>query len=148
MGAWGTNYLRRATVDLIGLGANLPDDAVYPVSYFDVDGEPYDGSKRYVLHFAADALPPAAAFWSLTMYDEEGFQIANPIDRFAIGDRDELEFNADGSLDLQIAAEEPAAGKSNWLPAPSGSFNLCLRLYQPEAAALDGEWLPPGVRKA
>ncbi len=148
MGAWGTNYLRRACIDLIGLGANLPEDAIYPVSYFDVDGDPYHGSKSYVLHFDADGLPPAAAFWSLTMYDDEGFQVANPIDRFAIGDRDDLELNADGSLDLRISAEEPAQGASNWLPAPTGSFNLCLRLYQPEAPALDGEWSVPGVRKA
>jgi hypothetical protein len=148
MGVWGTDYLRRACVDLIGLGANLPEDAIYPVSYVDGDGEPYDGSNRYVLHFDAGALPPAAAFWSLTMYDEEGFQVANPIERFAIGDRDDLQFGADGSLDLQIAAEEPAEGSSNWLPAPSGSFNLCLRLYEPETAALDGDWTPPAVRKA
>jgi hypothetical protein len=148
MGAWGTDYLRRATVDLIGLGANLVEDAIYPVSYFDLDGEPYDGSNRYVLHFDADALPPAKAFWSLTMYEEEGFQVPNPLERFAIGDRDELRFGDDGSLDLQIAQAEPAEGSANWLPAPAGSFNLCLRLYYPEAAALEGSWTPPGVRKA
>jgi hypothetical protein len=148
IGSWGVNYLRRACVDLIGLGANLPEDAVYPISYFDVDGDPYDGSNAYVLHFDADALPPAKAFWSLTMYDEEGFQVPNAIDRFAIGDRDDLQWGADGSLDLQIAASEPAGGSSNWLPAPDGSFNLCLRLYYPEASVLDGSWTPPGVRKA
>ncbi|MBS1888506.1 MAG: DUF1254 domain-containing protein [Actinobacteria bacterium] len=148
MGAWGTNYLRRACIDLIGLGANLPEDAIYPVSYFDADGEPYDGSNSYVLHFDAGALPPAKAFWSLTMYDEEGFQVANPIDRFAIGDRDDLKPNPDGSLDLQISAAEPAEGSSNWLPSPTGSFNLCLRLYEPDVPALDGDWRPPAVRKA
>jgi hypothetical protein len=148
IGSWGVNYLRRACIDLIGLGANLPEDAVYPVSYLDADGEPYDGSRSYVLHFDADALPPAKAFWSLTMYEEEGFQVPNAIDRFAIGDRDDLRFNDDGSLDLQISAAEPAEGSSNWLPAPTGSFNLCLRLYYPEAAVLDGSWTPPGVRKA
>jgi hypothetical protein len=146
--SWGVNYLKRACIDLIGLGANLPEDAVYPISYLDVDGDPYDGGKDYVLHFDADALPPAKAFWSLTMYEEEGFQVPNAIDRFAIGDRDDLEFNADGSLDLRISAAEPAEGPSNWLPAPTGSFNLCLRLYYPEAAVLDGSWTPPGVRKA
>jgi hypothetical protein len=148
IGSWGVNYLRRACVDLIGLGANLPEDAVYPVSYFDVDGEPYQGDKPYVMHFEADALPPVKAFWSLTMYDEEGFAVPNPIDRFAIGDRDDLEFNSDGSLDLRVSATEPREGTSNWLPAPTGSFNLCLRLYYPEATALDGGWTPPGVRKA
>jgi hypothetical protein len=147
IGSWGVNYLRRACIDLIGLGANLPEDAVYPVSYVDVDGQPYDGSSAYVLHFDADALPPAKAFWSLTMYEEDGFQVPNSLDRFAIGDRDDLRFNDDGSLDIQIAASEPAEGSANWLPAPSGSFNLCLRLYYPEAGVLDGSWAPPGVRK-
>lgn len=149
MGAWGTDYLRRACIDLIGLGANLPEDAIYPVSYFDVDGDPYDGSSAdYVLHFEADGLPPAGAFWSMTLYDGEGFQVPNEIDRFAIGDRNELEYNDDGSLDLAISASEPDAGPSNWLPAPAGPFNLCLRLYQPKPAALEGMWQPPGVRKA
>lgn len=148
IGSWGVNYLRRACIDLIGLGANLPEDAVYPVSYFDLDGEPYDGSHSYVMHFDADKLPPAKAFWSLTMYEAEGFAVENEIHRFAIGDRDALEFNADGSLDLQISATEPPQGSSNWLPAPAGSFNLCLRLYYPEATVLDGGWTPPGVRKA
>jgi hypothetical protein len=148
MASWGTNYLRRACIDLIGLGANLPEDAVYPISYFDAEGRPYDGSNRYVLHFDGEALPPVKAFWSLTMYDDEGFQVANALNRFAIGDRDELRFNDDGSLDLEIAHTEPAEGSANWLPAPSGSFNLCLRLYYPEASVLDGSWTPPGVRKA
>jgi hypothetical protein len=147
MGAWGTNYLRRATVDLIGLGANLPEDAVYPVSYFDVDGDPYDGADSYTLTFAAEALPPAKAFWSLTMYDGEGFQVPNPLNRFAIGDRDELRFEADGSLQIQIDSREPEEGAANWLPSPPGSFNLCLRLYYPEPSALDGSWKPPGVEK-
>ena len=148
IGSWGVDYLRRATVDLIGLGANLAEDAVYPVSYFDADGQPYDGANRYVLHFDADRLPPAKAFWSLTMYEEEGFAVENELERFAIGDRDDLRFNDDGSLDLQISATEPEQGSSNWLPAPAGSFNLCLRLYYPEAAVLDGSWTPPGVRQA
>jgi hypothetical protein len=147
LGTWGTNYLKRATAALIGLGVNLPEDAVYPLSYLDADGAPYHGSNSYVLHFDADALPPAKAFWSLTMYDEEGFQVPNPLNRFAIGDRDDLRFDPDGGLDLRIAATEPSEGASNWLPAPSGSFNLCLRLYCPEASVLDGTWHPPGVRR-
>jgi hypothetical protein len=148
MGAWGTSYLRRACVALIGLGANLVEDAVYPISYFDGDGTPYNGADSYVLHFDADALPPAKAFWSLTMYDEEGFQVPNPIDRFAIGDRDALRFADDGSLDIQIGAAEPAEGSANWLPSPSGSFNLCLRIYYPLPSVLEGSWRPPAVRKA
>jgi hypothetical protein len=148
LGTWGTNYLKRAVAALIGLGVNLPEDAVYPLSYMDEEGKPYDGANRYVLHFDADALPPAKAFWSLTMYDEEGFQVPNHLNRFAIGDRDDLRFNDDGSLDLRIAAAEPDEGSANWLPAPVGSFNLCLRLYYPEASVLEGAWHPPGVRRA
>ncbi|HEY6781137.1 MAG TPA: DUF1254 domain-containing protein [Thermoleophilaceae bacterium] len=148
IGVWGTGYLRRACVDLIGLGANLPEDAIYPVSYTDVDGEPYSGERERVLHFAADGLPPVLAFWSLTLYDAEGFQVPNELDRFAIGDRDALEYNADGSLDIQIQHERPAGGSSNWLPAPRGGYNLCLRLYYPKPEALDGSWTPPGVAKA
>lgn len=144
MGAWGTNYLRRACVDLIGLGANLPADAIYPMSYADAAGNPYSGEHASVMHFAAGELPPALAFWSLTLYDAEGFQVANAIDRFAIGDRDALAYNEDGSLDLLIQHGQPD-DTSNWLPAPEGGYNLCLRLYYPEPKVLDGSWTPPPV---
>jgi hypothetical protein len=146
IGAYGTDYLRRATVDLIGLGANRPEDAVYPVCYIDAHGQPFTGTKRYVVHFEANGLPPTRAFWSLTMYDAEGFQVANPRDRFAIGDRDDLVYGPDGSLDLYIQNETPGPDQeANWLPAPAGVFNLCLRLYYPEPAVLDGRWTPPEV---
>lgn len=148
MGNYGTDYLARACVELIGLGANLPEDAIYPVAYIDADGEPFSGEHRYVWHFEADEIPPVNAFWSLTLYDEEGFQVANELDRFAIGDRNDLQFGADGSLDIQIQHERPAEGTSNWLPAPAGAFNLCARLYSPKAVVLDGTWAPPAVRKA
>lgn len=147
MGTYGTDYLRRACVELIGLGANLPEDAVYPVTYVDGAGQPYNGANRYVWHLTADEIPPVKAFWSLTLYDDEGFQVANPLDRFAIGDRDHLEFNPDGSLDIYIQHMEPAGGTSNWLPAPEGSFNLCVRLYYPKPQVLDGTWVPAPVTK-
>jgi hypothetical protein len=73
-----------------------------------------------VLHFEKDELPPVEAFWSITMYDAEGFQVANPLERFAIGDRDDLTYNADGSLDIYMQHESPGDDKaSNWLPAPA-----------------------------
>jgi hypothetical protein len=147
MGSWGTDYLKRATVDLMGLGANLPADAIYPLSYIDADDEPYSGTNDYVLHFDGGELPPAQAFWSLTLYDAEGFQVANELNRFAIGDRDALAHNADGSLDLEIQHTEPARGTSNWLPAPEDGFNLCMRIYYPHPDALDGTWLAPAVTK-
>lgn len=145
MGTYGTDYLQRACVELIGLGANLPQDAIYPLTYVDADGNPLNGRNRYVWHLVKDALPPVDAFWSLTLYDAEGFQVANTINRFAIGDRDELTFNDDGSLDIFIQHEPPSEGTANWLPAPDGQFNLTARLYAPRPEALDGSWAPPAV---
>ncbi|HEX6663519.1 MAG TPA: DUF1254 domain-containing protein [Gaiellaceae bacterium] len=147
MGTYGTDYLRRACVELIGLGANLPEDAIYPLIYVDVAGQPFDGANRYVWHLEADELPPVHAFWSLTLYDDEGFQVANELDRFAIGDRNHLEFNTDGSLDIHIQHDEPSSGTSNWLPAPKGSFNLCARLYYPKPELLDGTWAPAALTR-
>jgi hypothetical protein len=127
----------------------LPADAVYPAAFVDGDGKPLDGANRYVLHFGKEELPPADAFWSLTMYDEQGFQVPNPIDRFAIGDRDKLRFNADGSLDLYIQSASPGAdNESNWLPSPAaGAIQPTLRLYSPRAAVLQGTWVPPPFRR-
>lgn len=148
MGSYGQDYLQRAVVELIGLGANLCDDAIYPVTYVDSEGRPYSGEHRYVLHFEADELPPARAFWSVTLYDEQGFQVPNTLDRFAIGDRDDLRFNDDGSLDLFVQHEAPGGDDDrNWLPAPAGEFNLCLRIYHPALSVLEGSWSPPAVRR-
>ena len=150
MGVYGDYYLKRAIVAMVGLGANQPEDAIYPLNVADADGNPVSGEHRYVLHFAKSDLPPADAFWSLTMYDEEGFQVANPINRFAIGDRDALKYNADGSLDLFIQNENPGPdGEANWLPSPkSGKLGLTLRLYAPRAEALDGRWNPPPIKRS
>jgi hypothetical protein len=128
---------------------NLPEDAVYPASFVDAEGKPYSGANRYVLHFDKGKLPPANAFWSITLYDKDGFQAPNAINRFALGDRDKFQFNADGSLDIYIQNESPGADKeSNWLPAPKDEFNLALRLYSPKREALDGPWTPPPVKQA
>jgi hypothetical protein len=114
----------------------------------DGEGNKVVGESDYVLHFDADALPPAGAFWSVTMYDEHGFQSANELDRFAIGDRDALEYNADGSLDLYIQHANPGPEKvANWLPAPNGPLGITMRLYAPEPAVLTGAWAPPPIRK-
>lgn len=149
LGEYGTNYLKRAAVAMFGLGANLNADAIYPATKVDNRGDQLTGAKRYVMHFAAGQTPPVNAFWSISMYDMEQFFIANPIKRFAIGDRDALAFNADGSLDIYIQHDEPAQDdktrRANWLPAPAGDFNLIMRLYWPQPAALDGKWKPPAV---
>lgn len=149
MGVYGNYYLKRAIVAMVGLGANQPDDAVYPLNIVDADGKPLQGEFDYVLHFDQDELPPVDAFWSLTMYDEQGFQVANPINRFAIGDRDKLKFNADGSLDLYIQHENPGPEKeANWLPAPAGgTLGITLRLYAPRFSAIYGRWAPPAVQR-
>ncbi len=103
-----------------------------------------------MLNFAKDELPPAEAFWSLTMYDADGFPVANPINRYAVGDRDALGYNSDGSLDIYIQPESPGKDReANWLPSPSsGTLNITMRLYAPKAQALDGRWAPPAVRIA
>jgi hypothetical protein len=147
IGTYGTSYRQRAIIALAGLGANLPADAIYPTAFLDSDGKPLDAANRYVLHFEKGKTPPANAFWSITMYDKDGFQIANPIDRFAIGDRDKLKFNDDGSLDLYLQTESPGTDKeANWLPAPkSDAMGPTMRIYAPRAEALDGRWLPPAL---
>ena len=148
MGVYGDYYLKRAIVAMVGLGANQAVDAIYPLSLVDADGQPYNGANQYVMHFEKDEIPPIAAFWSMTLYDAEGFQVANELNRFAIGDRDALQFNADGSLDLYLQNTNPGPDKvSNWLPTPTGPWNLCLRLYAPRPQALDGTWNPPAVKK-
>lgn len=148
MGVYGDYYLKRAIVAMVGLGANQAVDAIYPLSIVDADGQPYHGANQYVMHFEKDEIPPIAAFWSMTLYDAEGFQVANELNRFAIGDRDALQFNADGSLDLYLQNTNPGPDKvSNWLPTPTGPWNLCLRLYAPRPQALDGTWNPPAVKK-
>jgi hypothetical protein len=147
MGVYGNAYLRRAVVALVGLGANQPEDAVYPMSLGDADGKPFNGSNDYVLHFGKQELPPVDAFWSVTLYDADGFPVANALDRHALGDRDPLKFNADGSLDLYLQQNSPGKDReANWLPTPAGEFTLTMRLYAPKAEVLDGRWLPSGVR--
>lgn len=148
MGVYGDYYLKRAIVAMVGLGANQAVDAIYPLSLADADGNPYHGANKYVMHFDKDGIPPVGAFWSMTLYDADGFQVANELNRFAIGDRDALQFNSDGSLDLYFQNANPGPDKvSNWLPTPTGAWNLCLRLYAPRPQALDGTWNPPPVKK-
>jgi hypothetical protein len=147
MGNYGTSYLQRAAVALIGLGANVPDDAVYPMSFVDSERKPYNGRNRYILHFDNGQLP-VNAFWSLTMYDEDGYLVENSIQRYGIGDRDKLKFNNDGSLDIYIKHESPGKDKeANWLPAPKDTFNLVIRLYWPKREILTGAWNPPAVER-
>ena len=150
LGRYGTDYNTRAAVAMVGLGANLPEDAAYPNTALDHQGQALNGKHRYRLHFAANALPPVKAFWSITAYGADEFLIDNPLQRFAIGDRDPLVFNADGSLDLWVQATPPSQKEAaaNWLPVQMGApFLLNARLYWPEDKALNGQWKMPVVER-
>jgi hypothetical protein len=153
-GIYGINYIQRALITAIGLGANRPQDAVYPLSA-KYDGglikRAYQGSENYVLTFKTGAMPPVSGFWSLTMYDENYFFVENPINRYSISARQDLKMNADGSTDLFIQNASPGADKeANWLPAPKGKFVLMMRLYWPKEgnpSLLGGSWVLPPVKK-
>jgi hypothetical protein len=149
MGVYGNYYLKRAIVTQLGLGANLPEDAIYPINLGDNTGKPLDGDSRYVLHFEKGTTPPVNAFWSITLYDNDGYQVANSLNRFAVSSWMPFKYGTDGSLDLYVQTASPGADKeANWLPAPKGPFNLTMRLYAPKPDALTGVWNPPPVTKA
>lgn len=149
MGVYGNYYLKRAIVAQVGLGANLPEDAIYPLNVGDDSGRPLDGANKYTITFEKGAAPPVNAFWSITLYDPEGFQIGNTLNRFAVSSWMPFKYNADGSLDLYFQNESPGKDKeANWLPAPKGPFNLTMRLYGPKSEALTGKWNPPPVARA
>jgi hypothetical protein len=140
-------YLTRALAARGGLWGNHGYETAYAVTYADADGEQLDGRNRYTLTFDQD--PPVDAFWSITMYDLPDFYlVANPIDRYSIGDRTPgLRRGSDGSLTIVIQHDQPT-DTSNWLPAPAAPFRPVLRLYQPQAAALDGSYKIPAITKA
>ena len=148
MGVYGNYYLKRAIITQWGLGANLPEDAIYPVNLGDESGKPLDGTNKYTIHFDKAAIPPVNAFWSITLYDKEGYQVANSLNRFAVSSWMPFQYNPDRSLDLYFQDESPGADKeANWLPAPKGPFNLTMRLYAPKSEALTGQWNPPPVMR-
>jgi len=150
-GLYGTDYLIRALVTAIGLGANRPQDAVYPTSLKDAAGDDYSGANRYVIRFPKGETPPAEGFWSITMYDSDYFFVANPLNRYSISPRQALKANADGSIDINVQHASPGADRElNWLPAPAGKFILMLRMYWPretDPSILDGSWVIPAVTK-
>jgi hypothetical protein len=149
MGVYGNYYLKRAIVAQVGLFANLPEDAIYPLNLADSEGKPLDGANRYTIHFDKGQTPPVDAFWSVTLYDKDGFQVPNSLNRFAVSSWMPFKYNPDGSLDLLFQNESPGPDmESNWLPAPKGDFNLTMRLYAPQSDALTGKWNPPPVARA
>ena len=152
VGTYGTDYRMRALVTAIGLGANRPQDAVYPTSTGPDIVKKYSGANKYVMHFNKGELPPVDGFWSLTMYDANYFFVPNPINRFTVSQRNKFRVNADGSIDLYVQNESPGKDKEqNWLPAPKDEFILMLRLYWPKEkppSVLDGSWKIPEVKQA
>lgn len=150
-GIYGTDYLMRALITAIGLGANRPQDAVYPTSKVDGEGRKYNGANKYVMRFPKGHLPPADGFWSLTMYDDKYFFVNNPINRYSVSARQDLQANADGSTDLYIQKDSPGKDKeSNWLPTPPGEFILMLRVYWPsetDPSIINGTWAIPAAQK-
>lgn len=147
-GNYGTDYLQRAYIAAIGLGANKPEDAIYLIAYKDAEGKTLNGNNKYVIHLTQDQLPPVHGFRSLTLYDKEFHLYPNPLQRYSIASKNHLIQNKDGSVDIFIQNKEPEKGKiPNWLPAPAGDFILMLRLYLPDASALNGSWTPPSVQR-
>jgi hypothetical protein len=148
MGVYGNYYLKRAIVSQLGLGANLPEDAIYPLNLGDETGRPLDGDNKYTTTFEKGAAPPVDAFWSITLYDAQGFQVANGLNRFAVSSWMPFKHDPDGSLTLYFQNESPGKDKeANWLPAPKGPFNLTMRLYAPKSDALTGKWDPPPITR-
>lgn len=147
-GVYGNAYLTRAISAQTRLGEGLPEDTVTLLLLSDAQGEAMDGSQRYTLRFEPDEFPPASALWSLTMYDAHGFQVANTLNRFSLSQRDPLNYNPDGSLEIYVQHDDPGPGdRANWLPAPIGPLSIALRIYDPHPSVLHGEWTPPAVTR-
>jgi hypothetical protein len=151
-GLYGTSYRDRALITWYGLGANRPQDAVYPFAEGPDPLKKFSGAQKYVAHFNKGELPPATGFWSITMYDKDYFFVPNPINRYTVSSRSKFKANADGSVDLYFQKDSPGKDKEpNWLPAPSDEFVLMMRLYWPREkppSLLDGTWKPPEVKEA
>jgi hypothetical protein len=139
--------LRAATAQF-GLGADLAEDAVYADALVDIYGNALNGTNNYVMHFAPDQIPPVSGFWSLTVYDQDGFLVANAINRYSVGSATGLVANADGSIDILLRNTAPATLQTNWLPTPAGPFNLTLRFYWPGDSIVQGTYVIPGVELA
>jgi hypothetical protein len=146
------NYMYRMAAAVLGIYGNSKQEAMYPAYTLDANGQKLDGANRYTLRFAADQLPPVNAFWSLTMYElPSSLLVANPLNRYLINSPmlPDLKRDSDGGLTLYIQHDSPGKDKeSNWLPAPTGSFLMFLRLYWPKPEALDGSWKQPSLQRA
>jgi hypothetical protein len=153
LGVYGTDYMKRAVVAAFGWPANVQQDAVYPYTTVDSNGETLTGANNYTITFAKGQTPPVDGFWSFTMYmiDKGWWFVPNKLNKFTVSMRDKPVSNEDGSLTLYFQRESPGKDKeANWLPAPEGEFIPMLRMYWPKETSpsiLDGTWMPPQVVK-
>ncbi|MCX6028413.1 MAG: DUF1214 domain-containing protein [Chloroflexi bacterium] len=146
-GVPGNNILLKAACALLLPAANLPDEGVYWTATVDGAGNTLNGQHHYILHFPPGGTPPNDAFWSLTMMNPQSLLVANPINRYSVGNLSGLAANADGSIAIHIQNAAPAGHETNWLPAPAGNFHLMLRAYQPGPSVLNGEYQVPPVQE-
>jgi hypothetical protein len=148
-GVYGTDYISRAAITQLGLGANIAQEALYPATFTDNEGKLLSGANNYVIHFGPGQTPPVKAFWPITMYNNKSLFVDNPINRYSIGKYTKgLKNNTDGSLDIYIQNANPGTDKeSNWLPVDKDGFNLILRMYLPGEQVLNGTWTPPPVQR-
>jgi hypothetical protein len=149
--AFGTDYFTRTAVAKSNILVNSPNETKYYYQDLDASGARLNSANRYTVTFAKDGTPPVNGFWSLSVYNEHHFFVANPINRFSVGTKNkDLRLSGDGSLTIHVQPDAPAdaAQRANWLPAPRGDFSLYVRAYWPKPAVLDGSWTPPAVIKA
>jgi hypothetical protein len=143
-GSYGTDYLTRASVAMSILGANLSSDAIYLYASSDINKQLLNGNNNYQIYFQPHQLPPVRAFWSITLYDAEThLLVPNKINRYAIQSWQQLKYNADQSVTVNISSQIG----TNWLPSHKGQyFNLILRMYWPQSSIID-RWKPPIITK-
>ena len=149
-GNYGSNYLLRAAIATHSLGNAIPEEAMFFHGFFDHNGDKLNGTENsYQIHFNANSFPPVNAFWSVTLYDSDGFLVENPLNKYSLSDSNpDLQFNEDGSLDLYFQNRAPDKSKTtNWIPAPKEEFTLTLRAYLPKKKLLDLEWKAPFIQK-
>ena len=149
--AFGTDYFTRTAVAKSNILVNSPNETKYFYQDLDANGARLNSANRYTVTFAKDATPPVHGFWSLSIYNEHHFFVANAINRFSVGTKNkDLKLSADGSLTIYVQSDAPSdpVQRANWLPAPKGDFSLYVRAYWPKPAVTEGSWTPPAVRKA
>ena len=149
IGDYGTDYLLRAGVAKIGLGANTPEEAYYATAFLDENLRRLNGRHSYQLHFEPGQEPPADAFWSITVYDSDGFLVPNEQEIYAVSSTGsgDLVYQEDGSIDIVFSQEDPQDPTVNWIPVPDGAFRVYLRVYVPQDAVLEGDWVVPGIER-